>query len=239
LVTGMSGTGEEESVRYQSRGTIMQEPVLDSDYWDSFYREKNDWGKPWPQVLVVAKELQYTFGTPTIRVLDLACGNGRYTIPLAQIGACVDCIDFSEVAIAQVRTQAKELGISDLIKTHWIDVREFLIKPCWYHLVLASGLFEYLRESELHVLIRDVQTGTVAQGINIFVYLLQHPQATRIIGEYPLVPGIVESIYESSHAWQIVFSEVSLKEDCHPLEKRGKPQKHKHCVARMVARKVR
>jgi tellurite methyltransferase len=216
----------------------MQQGVLNASYWDAFYRSGNDWGQPRSQILAIVKDLQQGLNMPAIRVLELACGNGRYVIPLAELGARVDCIDFSKVAITQLRTRAEERGVADLVQSHWGDVKEFPIKPYWYHLVLASGLFEYLRETELRMLIRDIQAGTVVQGINVFVWLLQHPQATVIPGEHPLVPGTVEDIYMSSTAWEIILSQTYLKEDCHPLERNGKPQKHKHYVGRMVAKRI-
>ena len=55
--------------------------ILDSFFWDAFYRSGNDWGQPNAGVLTILGELQKTFDTPSICVLDLACGNGRYAVP--------------------------------------------------------------------------------------------------------------------------------------------------------------
>ena len=216
----------------------IQQGVLSLVYWDSFYASGNNWGQPRPQILAIVDELQRTFGAREIRILELACGNGRYAIPFAELGAQIDGVDFSEVALAQLRARAEERGIGNLIQSHCADVREFLIKPSWYHLVFASGLFEYLGKDELFTLIHDVQAGTVIQGVNAFVWLLQHPEAATIPGEYPLVPGTIEDIYTFSPGWQVISSEAYLKEDYHPLEVNGGPQKHKHYVGRMIAKRT-
>ena len=215
----------------------MNENFLRQDYWNTFYRNQNDWGQPRSQILEIVKELQKTFAKSEIHILELACGNGRYTIPFAELGARVDCVDFSEIAIAQLRNRAMERGVADQIRSFCGDVRGFSIEPSQYHLVTASGLFEYLDETELRVLISVVQTGTAIRGVNAFVWLLQHPEGTTVPGEHPLGPGIVEEIYESSPTWAIVSSEAYFKDDFHPLVEGGKPQEHKHYIGRMVAKR--
>jgi SAM-dependent methyltransferase len=217
---------------------VNVQTVLDSAYWNTFYGNGNDWGQPNAGVLGILTELQQAFKGTGIHVLDLACGNGRYAVPLAGHGAKVDCVDFSETAIAQLEARARERDVSGLIQSYCGDVRLFPIEPEMYHLVLASGLFEYLTETELAALVPHVQTGTVPQGINAFVWLLQHAEATLVPQEYPVAPGTVESMYLSSPGWHLVCSQADLKDDFHPLEKGGKPQKHKHYIGRMVAKKL-
>lgn len=216
----------------------MQQSVLEGDYWDAFYGDGNDWGQPNAGMLETLEELQKAFSMTEIRALDLACGNGRYTVPLALLGARVDCVDFSQTAIAQLSARAREQEVAGLIQTHCGDVRSFQIQPERYHLVLASGLFEYLTETELDALIRQIQSGTMVQGMNTLVWLLQHPEASVIPKEYPVAPGKVENIYAALPGWQIISAQADLKEDFHPVEMGGKPQKHTHYIGRMVAKKI-
>jgi len=217
---------------------VKQLDMLNPFYWDEFYDRGNDWGRPRATILKVARELQQAFGTPEIRVLDLACGNGRYTIPLAELGARVDCVDFSRVAIDQLQARAARNHVLDLVRAQCEDVRRFIVVPFSYHLVLASGLFEYLEEQELRAVIRRVQTGTVAGGINALIWLQQHPQAAVIPNEYPVARGLIEKIYASSAEWQVMAVHADLKEDYHPLEAGGEPQKHIHSIGRMLAKRI-
>lgn len=212
--------------------------MLDSEYWDSFYENDNNWGQPNTKILCLVKTLQEKFGTTKIRVLDLACGNGRYAVALAELGTKVDCIDFSPVAVNRLKAQARKHGLDNLISPYCCDVREFRIPPFNYHLVLASGLFEYLIEAELQKLIGDCQKGTVIEGANAFVWLLQHREAAKVFGECPHACGMVEDIYIHSRAWQIISWQADFKEDFHPLNKNDEPQWHKHYIGRLIATRV-
>src|SRR5947208_12183477 len=50
-------------------------------------------------------------------ILDMGCGTGRFTIPLAQIARKVTGLDVSAAMIAKAREKAEEVGLS-------IDFRE-------------------------------------------------------------------------------------------------------------------
>ena len=57
------------------------------------------------------------------RVLDAGCGNGRFSVALAKLGAKVTAIDQSESGVASVRELARERNLD-------IDVHQFdLLKP--------------------------------------------------------------------------------------------------------------
>lgn len=48
---------------------------------------------------------------PTDQVLDMGCGTGRFTIPLAQHAAAVTGLDLSPAMIAQARQKAEQAGV--------------------------------------------------------------------------------------------------------------------------------
>jgi SAM-dependent methyltransferase len=210
---------------------------LSRDYWNAFYTT-NDWGQPRQETLEVIKELQGTFGTKSIRVLDLGCGDGRYSIPFAELGATVDCIDFSEEAIKQLVERAEHAGLTSLVNPCCCSVMEYQIEAGAYHFIFTSGLFEYLTASELARLIPDIQMGTLIGGKNAFVYLLQHPEAAIIPGERPHPPGTVERFYQASSKWKVMAGRAELREDLHPLEEGDAPRKHKHYIGRFVAERL-
>src|SRR5437762_145020 len=49
-----------------------------------------------------------------LAVLDLGCGTGRHSIPLAAAGAVVTAVDFSEEMLAQARAKQGAGGITFL-----------------------------------------------------------------------------------------------------------------------------
>jgi len=216
----------------------MSDPqFLSPDYWNTFYT-KNDWGEARQETLVTVTDLQKAFGTNSIRILDLGCGAGRYSIPFAELGAAVDCVDFSEEAIRRLVRQAEQKSLTKLIRPYCVNVMEYKIKAASYHLIFSSGLFEYLTVAKLAELISAIQAGTMVGGMNAFVYLLQHPEAAIVSGEHPHQPGTVERFYQSLPNWEVMPPRASLKEDYHPLEEGGEPQKHKHYVGRVVVKRL-
>ncbi len=56
------------------------------------------------------------------RVCDFGCGPGLYTIRLAETGAKVTGLDFSERSIAYARNAAQEKGLAiDYVLTNYLD----------------------------------------------------------------------------------------------------------------------
>ena len=69
--------------------------------YDQFYRDNPDYfGKPFPELLAYF-ERQANKG----KVLDVGCGQGRNTIPLAKLGYQVHAIDTSAVAVDQLKSR--------------------------------------------------------------------------------------------------------------------------------------
>lgn len=75
--------------------------------WDRKYSETGLLWSAEPNRFVVAE----LAGLPPRRALDLACGEGRNAIWLAELGWRVTAVDFSEIAIAKGRERAARLGL--------------------------------------------------------------------------------------------------------------------------------
>jgi SAM-dependent methyltransferase len=56
------------------------------------------------------------------RALDVACGDGRNALYLAQLGYMVDAIDVSDVAIGALRTAVQERGLAMTIAPRVVDL---------------------------------------------------------------------------------------------------------------------
>src|SRR5262245_17253371 len=110
---------------------------LSPDYWNRFYVQ-SDWGQPRQETLEIVKELQGTFRTQTIRILDLGCGDGRYSIPFAELGATVDSVDFSEEAINRLVGHAERKGVEQLIHAYHCNALAYTIESGTYHLIFSS-----------------------------------------------------------------------------------------------------
>ncbi len=100
-----------------------------AEEWDRRYEEK-----PWlwrvePNVFLVAEVGEMAPG----RALDVACGEGRNAVWLAERGWEVDAVDFSKVAIERARELASQRGVE--VNFAVADVTRWQPEPGVYDLV--------------------------------------------------------------------------------------------------------
>lgn len=123
--------------------------------WDRRYEERELLWSAKPNRFLVAEAAGLAPG----RALDLACGEGRNAIWLAELGWQVTGVDFSEVAIAKARGRAaREEADVDFLCA---DLLDFEPEPEAYDLVLVLYLQLPSAERRL-VLFRAA--GAVATG---------------------------------------------------------------------------
>lgn len=80
---------------------------MDAAEWDAFYAERDLVWSATPNA-TVARELA---DLPPGRALDIACGEGRNALWLAERGWDVEAVDFSEVALDRARGLAATRGV--------------------------------------------------------------------------------------------------------------------------------
>ena len=91
-------------------------------------------------------ELVKLTGTPFRKVLDLGCGPGRHSIPLARQGAQVTAVDRSPFLLEKARSRAE----SEKLAIEWVqdDMRSF-VRPGEFDLVInLFTSFGYFRDVE-------------------------------------------------------------------------------------------
>ncbi len=81
-----------------------------------------------------------------IKILDVACGAGAITIPLAKRGAICTGIDYSRKLIDQARIKALDLKLN--IDFRVLDAREIRTLQYTYDLIVISLLFPHLKSKE-------------------------------------------------------------------------------------------
>jgi tellurite methyltransferase len=103
---------------------------------------------------------------PKGKALDIASGEGRNAVFLAQHGFEVDAVDISEKGLKKARKLAREKGVK--INTFLIDLDQYQIKKERYDLIAN---FYFLRRR----LIPRIKKGLKNGGRVIFeTYLLEH-----------------------------------------------------------------
>ena len=108
----------------------------DSAAWEARYAAADRVWAPAPNLWVreAAENL------PPGRALDLAAGEGRHAIWLAQCGWRVDAVDFSPTALRRAAQAAATLDVAESIRWIEADVVAEPPEPNGYDLVLVSYL---------------------------------------------------------------------------------------------------
>ncbi len=129
--------------------------------WDRRYAEKDLLWSVTPNRVLVAEAT----GLPPARALDLACGEGRNAIWLAELGWRVTAVDFSEVAIDKARTRAEHAGVE--VDFLCVDLREYEPEIEAYDLVVV--LFLHLRADERRLVLSRAAAALAPGGTLLLV----------------------------------------------------------------------
>ncbi len=105
----------------------------DAARWNTRYTNHPPTFEPHP---LVARAL--AAGVPDGPVLDLACGRSGSALTLAERGRRVLAVDVSDVALHQLRAEARRRGLGDRVWCVRADLRTFVPAPRTFTLVLAT-----------------------------------------------------------------------------------------------------
>ena len=132
--------------------------------YDKYYQTENLFGSPYPELI----EFYSTIKNKG-RLLDLGCGQGRDSIPLARLGFLVTGIDHSKVGIEQLNNIAKREGltligyIEDIYNYSNFNEFEYILLDSMFHF----GKKE--REKETELLIRLIKNSKLDTLITICI----------------------------------------------------------------------
>lgn len=135
---------------------------MDSSAWDARYAESAElvWTAE-PNRFVVAE----TADLPPGRALDLAAGEGRNAVWLAERGWRVTAVDFSSVAVQRGRDLARDRGVE--VDWQIADVTTYQPEAAAYDLVLIAYL--HLPKPELARVLRHATSALRPGGSLVLV----------------------------------------------------------------------
>ena len=130
--------------------------------------EEGSWlAKPVKSVL----DLMTCFeGQNHVNVLDLGCGVGRNSIPIAeklkdQSGKVV-CVDLLDSAIEKLNHYSCEFGVEAIIETEKADIGFYRIPPNEYDFIVAVSSLEHVESEEvLEQVLERIERGTKPGGL--------------------------------------------------------------------------
>lgn len=160
--------------------------------WDSRY--SSDLGNLSPSSLVAAHIAKASPG----RALDIACGNGRNSIFLAQRGFAVDAVDISSIALQAIGE------LEPRVNTSCKDLDNYIIPKNTYSVILnANFLFRPLFPM--------IEAGLLPGGILIFESF-----AGEKTSQYCLGPN---ELLHSFDSLQVIFYEEQDLPESEKFEK--------------------
>ncbi|GGF95053.1 class I SAM-dependent methyltransferase [Paenibacillus abyssi] len=137
-----------ENVKLYQKGTWLHEPVdLVMDHFDYLQTDK------------------------PLSILDLGCGVGRHSIPLADkvrvTGGYVQCVDLLEKALEKLNQYSRRYGVDDAIRTEQGDISDYQIQENSYDYIVAGSSLEHVRSEDLlQKVLQRMAKGTREKGIN-------------------------------------------------------------------------
>ena len=183
---------------------------MDSSAWDRRYAEKELVWSAAPNRFLVAE----TAGLEPGRALDLACGEGRNAIWLAERGWRATALDFSEVAIDKARRIAAARGVE--VDWRVADVLVHEPEPRAFDLVLLFYL--QLARDELQAAVACA-AGAVAPG-GTFLLVAHHSRNLEEGWGGPQDPAVLygaEDVAPALEGLEVERGEAVLR----PVEEEG------------------
>ena len=107
----------------------------------------------------------------SVKVLDLGCGVGRNSIPIAESikdqNGKVVCVDLLDSALSKLEQYSHEHGVEDVILAVKADIGNFQIESKEYDFIVAVSSLEHVQSKEIfEMVVRRMVEGTKDNGIN-------------------------------------------------------------------------
>ena len=185
-------------------------------------------------------------GKVDLRVLDLGCGVGRNSIPIAEKLCCsVDCVDILPMAIDKLNENALHHGVEQHIYGRVCSIDDYAVEKNRYDLILAVSALEHVRSrlcfAEKLLAIRDgIKTG----GIVCLVVNSEVRETNQETGEM-LLPQfevnlssdeMLALLFQSFLGWQVI--KQTVVHQCYLVPRGGHMVELNTDVVTFAAKKV-
>ncbi|MFD2670924.1 class I SAM-dependent methyltransferase [Marinicrinis sediminis] len=115
--------------------------------------EQGTWlEKPDEQLMEELRQMTRHTQAASLRVLDLGCGIGRNSIPMAKIigprGGKVTGVDVLEDALSKLESYSRQYQVEDVITVKKGDIEYIRIPPQSYDVIVAHGCLEHVSSVE-------------------------------------------------------------------------------------------
>jgi len=196
----------------------------EAGYHSNFYKnnelfEEGTWmSRPMPMVMEMLERL--LVHKQQLRVLDLGCGVGRHTIPIAQrlsdTNSEVIGVDLLDEAVDGLRKYAKQYEVDHIVQAEKADVEHYRIQPNAFDFITACSCLEHTSSKEAFLeTVERLKEGTRLGGIHCITMSTSVEEKEIQTGRQiePLIElnlptseviALLEQAYED---WNILFQE--------------------------------
>lgn len=190
--------------------TFMKARIKEIEYHERFYEKTalftpGSWlARP---VKTVMEYLELVPQVPGLKVLDLACGPGRNSIPIAQriqpIHGKVTAVDLLPSAIDKLKKNAGDYGVEESIEAVCADAEFYEMGKNRFHYIIACSCLEHLSSEAAFVRMLDrLKEVTAAQGIICMMMSTEITEIDKLTGTAE--DGLIELNLSSDRAFSLM-----------------------------------
>ena len=168
--------------------------------------EPGTWmSKPNPVVMELLERL--LLHKDQLTVLDLGCGAGRNTIPIAmrlqETESTVFGLDLLSEAVDKLRDNARKYGVTDIIEGEEVDIEHAEIPKATYDYILACGCLEHVSSEVAFIQVLErMKQGTQMGGINCISMNTEIQEVERDTGR--MLDTLIELNLRKDKAYSIL-----------------------------------
>lgn len=178
---------------------------FDTTYYHSLYKNRDEAEAK----LFVSKLVRFLDLEQNSKVLDLACGKGRHSVTLNELGMNVLGVDLSKNSIECAKTHE-----TDTLKFEVHDMRELILDKKFeavFNLFTSFGYFDHYSDNEK--VIQSVHQMLLPEGVFVLDFMNSEKTIDLLVeNETKIVDGITYIIrrkYDGKH----IFKEIQFSDN--------------------------
>jgi 2-polyprenyl-3-methyl-5-hydroxy-6-metoxy-1,4-benzoquinol methylase len=172
-------------------------------------------------VKTVMETLNYFSAYDYLEVLDLGCGIGRNSIPIAETmkerSGKIVCVDLLQTALDKLEMNSNQYNVSKYIDPHLSDIADFNIITNQYDYIVAVSALEHVEsEAKLKRVLANMIAGTRVKGINCIIMNTNIEEIDEVTGDKldPYIElnmttqNLVNLFEEAYKEWKVTYTTV-------------------------------
>jgi len=196
-------------------------------FWEGLYTNRiaaDTFGPPNPEIMDLLPDMP-----AGSRALDLGCGEGRLSIPLAQSGMAVTGLDISAAGVKKLLRRAADEGLSISVAPG--DLNTYSIEGT-FQLIVSDGVFHNIHREHAERLIQEMKEHTAPGGYNLVKLFTTKVAPPPELAEFHIGLWEETELFDRYSDWEFLIKESFILDDEHP-----DGSKHRHPINKILARK--